>query len=226
MLRLSFGTWEVAFSECADGDLRVSARSERAEPLAEVQLRILAALGVSGAVVARQVHGAEVLSVAQPPAAYSVGSAEADGVATALPGVAAAVHVADCVPVAVGGAGGVAMLHCGWRGLDGGIVSAGIARLRLLGVQGPLAAAIGPGVGGCCYETGEEVRERFSAYRASAGRLLDLKVVARAQLHEAGVGLVEDVGVCTICSKPGRLYSHRRDGASCGRQGGFAWLRG
>ncbi len=149
-----------------------------------------------------------------------------DGVA-ARPcrGVAAAVHVADCVPVAVGGAGAVAMLHCGWRGLDGGIISAGIARLRRLGVEGPLAAAIGPGVGGCCYETGEEVRERFGAYGASAGRLLDLKAVARAQLREAGVGLVEDVAVCTICSSPGRLYSHRRDGASCGRQGGFAWLR-
>ena len=226
MLRLSFGAWEVAFSECADGDLRVSARSERAEPLEEVQLRILGALGVGGAVVARQVHGAEVLTVAQALAGYTVGSSEADGVATTLPGVAAAVHVADCVPVAIGGAGGVAMLHCGWRGLDGGIVSAGVARLRRLGVEGQLVAAIGPGVGGCCYETGEEVRERFSAYRASAGRLLDLKAVARAQLHEAGVGLVEDVGVCTICSKPGRLYSHRRDGASCGRQGGFAWLRG
>jgi YfiH family protein len=225
MLRLSFGAWDVAFSEAADGDLRVSARSESAEPLEQVQLRILGALGVGGAVVGRQVHGAEVLTVAQPLAGYSVGSAEADGVATTVPGVAAAVHVADCVPVAVGGAGAVAMLHCGWRGLDGGIISAGVSRLRRLGVEGQLAAAIGPGVGGCCYETGEEVRERFSAYGASAGRLLDLKAVARAQLHEEGVELVEDVGVCTICSTPGRLYSHRRDGASCGRQGGFAWLR-
>ena len=226
MLRLSFGGWDVAFSERADGDLRVSARSERAEPLEEVQLRILGALGVSDAVVARQVHGAEVLTVAQPPGGYSVGLAQADGVATSLPRVAAAVHVADCVPVAVGGTGAVAMLHCGWRGLDGAIVSAGVARLRRLGVQGPLAAAIGPGVGGCCYETGEEVRERFAAYRASTGRLLDLKAVAKAQLQEAGVGLVEDVGVCTMCSNPVRLYSHRRDGEACGRQGGFAWLRG
>ncbi len=117
------------------------------------------------------------------------------------------------------------MLHCGWRGLDGGIVAAGVGRLRELGVEGPLQAAIGPGVGGCCYETGEEVRGRFAAHRASAGRLLDLKAVARAQLHDAGVGTVEDVGVCTMCSAPGRLYSHRRDGAACGRQGGFAWLR-
>ncbi len=64
------------------------------------------------------------------------------------------------------------------------------------------------------------------AYDASAGRLLDLKAVAAAQLREAGVELVEDVGLCTMCSAPERLYSHRRDGALCGRQGGFAWLRG
>lgn len=225
MLRVSFDTWQAAFSERGDGDLRVSARSEDAEPLEEVQRGILAALGVSGAVVARQVHGAEILTVEAPPGRYCVGPAHADGVATALPGVAAAVHVADCVPVAVGGAGAVAALHCGWRGLDGGIVAAGVARLRELGADGPLAAAIGPGVGGCCYETGDEVRERFAQFGASVGRLLDLKAVARAQLHEAGVALVEDVGVCTMCSTPERLYSHRRDGPSCGRQGGFAWLR-
>jgi len=226
MLRLSFGVWDAGFSERADGDLRVSARSERAEPLEQVQSRVLASLGVGGAVVAHQVHGAEILTVAQDPGGYRIGPAQADGVATTLPGVAVAVHVADCVPVAVGGAGGVAMLHCGWRGLDCGIVAAGVAQLRRLGVDGPLQAAIGPGVGGCCYETGEEVRERFAAYGASAGRLLDLKAVARAQLHEAGVVSVEDVGVCTMCSGPGRLYSHRRDGASCGRQGGFAWQHG
>ena len=225
MLRISFGEWEAAFSERADGDLRVTARSEQADPLEEVQGRILSVLGVRGAVVGRQVHGAEILAVTQPPARYCVGAEQADGVATTLPTMAAAVHVADCVPVAVGGAGAVAMLHCGWRGLDGGIVAAGVARLRELGAGAPLAAAIGPGVGGCCYETGEEVRERFVDYGASTGRLLDLKAVARAQLHAAGVDLVEDVGVCTMCSTPDRLYSHRRDGPSCGRQGGFAWLR-
>ena len=138
--------------------------------------------------------------------------------------MAAAVHVADCLPVAVGGDAGVAMLHCGWRGLDGRIIAAGVTRLRELGVDGPLAAVIGPGVGGCCYETGDEVRARFAGLRASSGRLLDLKVVARAQLHDAGVAIVEDVGVCTMCSPPGDLFSHRRDGADCGRQGAFAWL--
>jgi copper oxidase (laccase) domain-containing protein len=104
-------------------------------------------------------------------------------------------------------------------------VPAGVAALRQLGAEGELQAAIGPGVGGCCYETGDEVRGRFAAYCASRGRLLDLKAVAAAQLAAAGVAFVEDCAVCTICSPPGRLFSHRRDGPDTGRQGGFAWLR-
>ncbi len=147
MLRVSFGDWEAAFSERADGDLRESARSEHAAPLAQVQGRILSALGVSGAVVARQVHGAEILTIASPPGRYCVGPAQADGVATTLPGVAAAVHVADCVPVAVGGAGAVAAVHCGGRGLDGGIVAAGVARLRELGADGAARGGDRPGGG-------------------------------------------------------------------------------
>jgi len=224
MLRIDFPAWSVAFSERVDGDLRVSARTS-AEPLEAVQARVLEALGVAAVVVARQVHGADVVVVGDPLEGYVVGLAEGDAVATALTGVATAVHVADCLPIAVGGAAGVAMVHAGWRGLAAGIVAEGMRALRELGVAGDLQAAIGPGVGGCCYETDDEVRQRFAAYDASSGRLLDLKAVAAAQLREAGVALIEDCGVCTICSPPGRLFSHRRDGVRTGRQGGFAWLR-
>jgi purine-nucleoside/S-methyl-5'-thioadenosine phosphorylase / adenosine deaminase len=224
MLRIAFPAWNVAFSERSDGDLRVASRAP-GEALASAQARVVESIGVPGVAVGRQVHGASLVVIGEPLHGYAVGVAEADGVLTALPGVAAAVHVADCVPIGVGGAGGVAMLHGGWRGLAAGIVGEGVRALRALGVDGPLQAAIGPGVGGCCYETGDEVRERFARFAASRGRLLDLKVIAGAQLREAGVEVVEDVGVCTICSEPGRVFSHRRDGAATGRQGGFAWRR-
>jgi copper oxidase (laccase) domain-containing protein len=135
----------------------------------------------------------------------------------------AAVHTADCLPIAIGGEGAVAMLHAGWRGLAGGVVAAGVTALRELGADGELHAAIGPGAGGCCYEVGEELSGLFPDF--VTGRLLDLKAVAAAQLREAGVGEVRDVGVCTICAAPERLFSHRRDGPGTGRQGGFAWLR-
>ena len=223
MLRVAFPAWTAAFSERADGDLRVSSRTS-AEPLDAVQARVLESLGVAGVVVGRQVHGTDVVVVTEPTDGYVVGLAEGDAVATAFPGLATAVHVADCLPIALGGDGAVAMLHGGWRGLAGGIVAAGVAALRQLGAEGELQAAIGPGVGGCCYETGDDVRGRFGPYGASRGRLLDLKAVAAAQLAEAGVALVEDCALCTICSPPGRLFSHRRDGPATGRQGGFAWL--
>jgi copper oxidase (laccase) domain-containing protein len=109
--------------------------------------------------------------------------------------------------------------------LAGGIIGAGVGALRRLGVEGDLEAAIGPGAGRCCYETGDEVRELFEAYGASHGRLLDLKAVAGAQLRAAGVGTVRDVKLCTICAPGPRFFSHRRDGAATGRQGAFAWLR-
>jgi len=212
------------FSERSDGDLRVSSRGA-GEPLTVVQKRVVALLGVDGVAVPRQVHGAQVAVLGERPEGYLVAVAQADGLVTSIRGAAAGVHVADCLPIAIGGDGGVAMLHAGWRGLADGIVDHGVAALRALGVEGALEALVGPGAGGCCYETGDELHERFAAYGASAGRMLDLKVVATGALHEAGVARVHDIGLCTICAPGERFFSHRREGAATGRQGGFAWLR-
>ena len=219
MQRQRLRGWEVAFSDRADGDLRVSARTA-SEPLAAVQERVLADLGVDAVVVARQVHGTDVVSVTERPAGYVVGLAEGDAVATRLRRVAAAVHVGDCLPIAVGCEQGVAMLHGGWRGLADGVLAAGVRALRELGVAAPLEAVIGPGAGACCYEVGEELREHFGV---RAGRTLDLAAFAESQLRELGVAAVRRTGICTICDA--RFFSHRREGPSTGRQGGFAWLR-
>ena len=141
-------------------------------------------------------------------------------------GVAPMVMTADCLPVAVAGAGAVAMLHAGWRGLAGGILAEGVAAVRELGAEGPLAAAIGPGAGPCCYEVGEEVHAAFTDQDLDIrrGRNLDLKAIAREQLRRAGVEVVHDVGLCTICGDPTLLFSHRRDGGITGRQAGLVWL--
>lgn len=211
------------FTERADGDLRVSSRAP-GEPLAVAQDRVLESLPVEGVAVPRQVHGADVIVVDGPLHGYSVGTREGDGVATSARRIAVGVHVGDCLPIAIGGAGAVAILHGGWRGLAAGITGEGVRALRALGAAGEIEAVIGPGAGGCCYETGDEVRDLFAAYGASHGRLLDLKAVAAAQLRDAGVTTVRDVGLCTICSPPERFFSHRREGAATGRQGGFAWL--
>jgi copper oxidase (laccase) domain-containing protein len=114
------------------------------------------------------------------------------------------------------------MLHAGWRGLAAGVVAAGVAAF---GDEAPLAAAIGPGAGPCCYEAGEEVRTAFADLGPGIwdGRNVDLKAIAVARLREAGVEEVHDAGLCTICGDPALFFSHRRDGGVTGRQAGVAW---
>ena len=167
----------------------------------------------------RQVHGTLVQRLHEPAEPL-----EADGSATVSPGVAPIVLTADCLPIAIAGGGAVAVVHAGWRGLTAGVVAEGISAVRELGAGGELAAAIGPGAGPCCYEVGDEVREAFAAYGPEVvhGRNVDLKAIARAQLEEAGVSVVHDVGVCTICTD--EFFSHRRDRGVTGRQAGVAWL--
>lgn len=171
-----------------------------------------------------QVHGADVIPPAGPLPVSSP-RPRADGQVTDRPGVALVALVADCLPVAIAGGGAVAMLHAGWRGLAAGVLQAGVARLRDLGVEGPLTAAIGPGAGPCCYEAGPEVHAAFADVPGAArGANVDLKAVARHRLAGAGVDTVHDVGLCTICADPELLYSHRRDHGVTGRQAGVAWL--
>ncbi len=172
-----------------------------------------------------QVHGAFVRRVRELPDPGPQ-LEEADGQATALDGVAAVVLTADCLPVALVAREAVAVVHAGWRGLAGDVLGEGVRALRELGATGEVQAAIGPGAGACCYETGPEVHAAFAAYgpRARHGdNNADLKLVARRQLEQAGVGEVADAGLCTLCAPPGLFFSHRRDGAATGRQAAVVW---
>ena len=147
------------------------------------------------------------------------GIPEADGHIVREPGLAALVFVADCLPVALHGPGGLAMVHAGWRGLAGGIVGAAAAEVEAT------TAAIGPGIGPCCYEVGEEVLDAFAGLGEgiATGRMLDLPEVARRLLAEAGVSRVESAGLCTSCEEE-LFFSHRRDHGRTGRQAGIAWI--
>jgi hypothetical protein len=128
---------------------------------------------------------------------------------------------ADCLPIALARANGhepgLAVLHAGWRGLLGGIASAGVEALG----GGPVAAAVGPGIGPCCYDVGEEVATPFRlAFGLDVVRdgKLDLWSAAERALREAGVARVDRVDLCTACD-PERFFSHRRDRGLTGRQG-------
>jgi purine-nucleoside/S-methyl-5'-thioadenosine phosphorylase / adenosine deaminase len=173
----------------------------------------------------RQVHGTYVRTAT---AASDEGTMpeEADGTATSMPGVAPMVLTADCLPIAIAGDGVVAMVHAGWRGLAEGVIAEAVSAVRALGASGPLAAAIGPGAGPCCYEVGDEVRSAFYAEGPDvrSERNLDLKAIASRQLERSGVSDVHDLGLCTICADPSLFFSHRRDDGLTGRQAGVAWL--
>jgi polyphenol oxidase len=110
------------------------------------------------------------------------------------------------------------MLHGGWRGLSADIVEAAVAAIEAD------AAAIGPGIGPCCYEVGTEVVAAFAPLGPGLtdGRMLDLPAVARRLLERAGVTRIEDAGLCTRCN-PELFFSHRGQGPGTGRQGGLAW---
>jgi purine-nucleoside/S-methyl-5'-thioadenosine phosphorylase / adenosine deaminase len=185
-------------------------------------------------VFAHQVHGTRLIDHSDAPA-QSRGSfvrdirtkepregvSEADGHLVREPGLAPLVFVADCLPIALYGPRELAVIHAGWRGLAGGIVEAAAEAV------GATAAAIGPGIGPCCYEVGEELLDAFDdlGNGIADGRMLDLPEVARRKLANAGVEQVEAAGLCTSC-EPGLFFSHRRDHGRTGRQAGIAWIEG
>jgi YfiH family protein len=168
----------------------------------------------------RQVHGTRVLTVDGATTEDAI--ADVDGVATAASGVAALVLTADCLPIALATPKAIAMVHAGWRGLADGVLEAGVQAVRALDPAGELAAAIGPGAGGCCYEVGDEVAARFPGVPRRADRTIDLKAIAADRLAAAGVSRLLDVGRCTMC-EPDVFFSHRASGGLTGRQGGLAW---
>jgi len=195
------------------------------EAVLENRRRLAAALDLrpDRVLMGLQVHGAELHGhdSSQAPSPYAEPGSSlpvADGHFTGRTGLAPLVLVADCLPLALSGGAGVAMLHCGWRGLAAGIVARGVS------VVGAEAAAIGPGIGPCCYEVGPEVTARFQELGdgIAKGRMLDLAEVARRQLRAAGVEQIESAGLCTSCDAE-LFFSHRRDGERSGRQGGVAW---
>jgi YfiH family protein len=213
----------AVFTGVGEGDVGRTSGEPGPEILAN-RVRLLRSVGLESVGVPKQVHGGDA-AVAAPARGYDVGAIECDALLTATAGQALAVHVADCLPIVLAGAGGLAVIHAGWRGLAAGVIESAVEQLRALTGEGPLEAVIGPGAGGCCYEVDADVHEALAGYGASHGRLLDLPVVAAAKLRAAGVETVSDVDICTLCAPPGLLFSHRREGTRTGRQAGIAWLR-
>ena len=237
MIRWEHGPYVVAFTSRLGGvsggafeSLNLGALTDD-DPLNVVENRRLACEAVdadaSTATMAWQHHSAEVRR-AEPRGIVTPGTQfdRCDGLWTDEPGQAMMLLAADCLPIALGRANGshpaLGVLHAGWRGLLDGIVAEGAKALG----EGRLVATIGPGIGPCCYEVGDEVAEPF---RAAYGdevvteNRLDLWSAAEQALRAAGCDEVERADLCTFCH-PELFFSHRRDRGRTGRQGVVAYI--
>jgi len=169
----------------------------------------------------KQIHSA-VVWVAEQPGCIG----EGDALVTGHPGVPVSIRTADCYPILLADERNraVAAVHAGWRGTAARIVDKTIERMHgQFGTEGrDLWAAIGPGIGACCYEVGVEVARQFGL--EAAGRI-DLAEMNHRQLVQAGVteSHIEILGGCTKCDAR-RFHSFRRDQERAGRMISFIGL--
>ncbi len=173
----------------------------------------------------KQVHGAAVTV-----APWS-GTPEADAAIAETPGLLLGIETADCLPVLIVDPHRrtVAAAHAGWRGSALGVASQVVRALVARGSKpADLLAALGPGIGPCCYEVGPELIEAFGGggdafFRPAPPKLyLDVRAANRHQLLSAGL-LAERIlslDHCTFC-RPELYHSFRREGKGAGRMINF-----
>ena len=154
--------------------------SDTRENVLENRRRFLQALGAPPSmrlVTLKQIHSASVRHIARPSRhnASEAQPCKGDGLMTSTPGVLLGIQTADCIPVLICDVKkkAVAAFHAGWRGTVRRIVENGVGKMRVQFRSRPedLIAAIGPGIGGCCYAVGEEVRSEFGSQFAYAEEL-------------------------------------------------------
>jgi YfiH family protein len=182
-------------------------------------------------VMVKQVHSVTVLEVARLPG--SGDKPEADALVTRVPGIALGILTADCTPIlfADAEAGVIGAAHAGWKGAVGGIAEATVAAMVDLGARADrIVAAIGPTISGPNYEVGPEFAANLLRdHRDAANRIstpeggrehFDLPGFVFDHLAGTGVGLIDDLGICTY-AEPKKYFSHRyatHKGTNAGRQ--------
>jgi polyphenol oxidase len=209
------------------GDLTLGPHSSP-DPMVQInRVRFLAAIGAAGWPIMKlkQVHSGIVVDMNDTSAASD--AVEGDAAVTALEGIMLAVQTADCVPVLIAdsGASAVAAIHAGWRGTAAGIAEAAVARLQDRFFIDPrnLVAVIGPHIGVCCYEVGEDVLAAMPGCQVFEHKPewpkphLNLAEANRLQLLNAGVPAeqIEISSLCTRC-RPDLFHSYRRDAKKTG----------
>lgn len=175
----------------------------------------------------KQVHGSVIVRAEAPGARLC----EGDALVARRAGLWIRIRTADCLPVLLADERRrvVAAVHCGWRGTR---LELAAAAVRRMGVEfgtdpGDVQAAIGPGIGVCCFEVGPEVAVEFRGVFPERDDLdrrttVDLEEAVARQLAGAGVdaGRVARASLCTHCN-PERFHSFRRDATSSRMESGI-----
>ena len=212
-------------------------RGDNPEHVRENYRRFFTAIGVDGKklVTTNQVHGGKVRVVTAADwkdDPYGRVEYEADGLMTDTPGVVLMIYSADCLPILLYDPVRrvAAAVHAGWRGTAAGIAATAVERMKEVYDCRPedILAAIGPGIGPCCFETHEDVPNAMMAAVSSAalpyikvlesGKFsLDLKGINAQLMIRAGVSPdhIAVCGECTACMGE-KYWSHRRMGDNRG----------
>ena len=213
MIEVAFTDISLSLGDGADAEVREAALEQLADETGAVP------------VLMHQVHGADTVEVSGPLDE----APSCDVLLTDRSDLALLSRAADCVPVLLAdpATGWIAAVHSGRPGLAAGVLPAAVAELRSRGAE-PATAWIGPHVCGACYEVPAEMRDDVAALVPAARSTtswgtpaLDLGAGIRAQLRDAGVTDVREVGACT---REDRTWpSYRRDGAEATRFAGVIW---
>lgn len=207
MIEPPVATGGVAFSRASDGDLRNDGAARRVAA---------SALGLTDQwATVRQVHGNTVLRVDGPGVA-----GEGDALWTTVAGLPLAIFTADCLGVVVHGPGAVGVAHAGWRGAAAGVVESLVTVMAGAG-HPPHHAYVGPGIGPCCFEVGDDVATRFPQHlaRTSWGTTsVDLRDAIESGLDGLRVWSVDG---CTM-HEP-EWFSHRESGTTK-RLAALGWI--
>ena len=145
-----------------------------------------------------------------------------DALMTSLPGISIGIRTADCLPVLLADpvSNTVAAVHCGWRSLALDLAEQTVGSMASLTGNEPsgFLAALGPAIGTCCYEVGQEVIEQFQrsdtdpafCTERDGSRFLNLRSITSSQLVRAGLPTdhIDDLNQCTAC-QPELFNSHR-----------------
>lgn len=209
-----------------DDDLRDVAMNRRL---------VLKAMGAEAAplIVPNQVHGTRILHIATPVDIGRVASEAleaGDALQVDVPGVAAMLNFADCLPlILVAPSGHFAVVHAGWRGAVAHIASKAALSLAQGGEDpSTFNAYIGPHIGVECFEVGLDVAEQFAAEFGDdvveGERHVSLSRAVAHDLETVGFApdRIVDCGICTVCNA-GEYFSYRATSGACGRQAAAAF---